>query len=95
MWPDPTQPVPVSDLLTIGVPERDLMVLRRFFESRRYRLFDVTTLDAARQLLQVQRLRAIFVDQDVSGIDGFEALRLLRRSLAIKEVPIFLFAARH
>lgn len=94
MWPDRAHPNPVSDLLTIGIAEPDLAALRDVFDTRRYRLVAADTLDDARQRLLAQACNAIFIGQDTCGIDGFEALRLLRRNPATRDVPIFFFATR-
>ncbi len=67
-------------------------VLRKLMQQNDYRTFEAYTAEEALELVQRERPDLIFLDIVLPGMDGFSALRALRRDPITKDVPIIMIS---
>ncbi len=67
-------------------------VLRKLMQQNDYRTFEAYSAEEALELVQHERPDLIFLDIVLPGMDGFSALRALRRDPATKDVPIIMIS---
>lgn len=67
-------------------------VLRKLMQQNDYRTFEAYSAEEALELVQRERPELIFLDIVLPGMDGFSALRALRRDPITKDVPIIMIS---
>jgi CheY-like chemotaxis protein len=67
-------------------------VLRKLMQQNDYRTFEAYSAEEALELVQRERPDLIFLDIVLPGMDGFSALRALRRDPITKDVPIIMIS---
>ncbi len=67
-------------------------VLRKLMQQNDYRTFEAYSAEEALELVKHERPDLIFLDIVLPGMDGFSALRALRREPTTKDVPIIMIS---
>jgi CheY-like chemotaxis protein len=67
-------------------------VLRKLMQQNDYRTFEAYSAEEALELVKNERPDLIFLDIVLPGMDGFSALRALRRDPSTKDVPIIMIS---
>ncbi len=67
-------------------------VLRKLMQQNDYRTFEAYSAEEALELVQREPPDLIFLDIVLPGMDGFSALRALRRDPITKDVPIIMIS---
>ena len=88
------QPVPAGALiLAVDDYEVNLEVLCMYLEGEGYRVIQATTGEAAIAQAQEHLPNLILMDVKMSGIDGLEAIRLLRADPKTRDIPVISLTA--
>lgn len=76
----------VDDSVTI------VAVLRKMLQQNGYETLEAYTAEKAMELIEQQPPHLVFLDIVLPGMDGFNALRAMRRHPATKSVPIIMIS---
>lgn len=76
----------VDDSVTI------VAVLRKMLQQNGYETLEAYTAEKALELIEQQAPELVFLDIVLPGMDGFNALRAMRRHPATKTVPIIMIS---
>lgn len=69
-----------------------LAVLRRYLEQNQYLVLEAETAEAGIQIARQERPDLIFLDIVLPGMNGFTALRTLRREPGTKQIPVIMMS---
>ena len=69
-----------------------LAVLRRYLEQNQYIVLEAETAEAGIQIARQEKPDLIFLDIVLPGMNGFTALRTLRREPGTKEIPVIMMS---
>jgi twitching motility two-component system response regulator PilH len=69
-----------------------LAVLRRYLEQNQYIVLEAETAEAGIQIARQEKPDLIFLDIVLPGMNGFTALRTLRREAGTKEIPVIMMS---
>jgi DNA-binding response OmpR family regulator len=69
-----------------------LAVLRRYLEQNQYLVLEAETAEAGIQIARQEKPDLIFLDIVLPGMNGFAALRTLRREPGTKEIPVIMMS---
>ncbi|HQW80747.1 MAG TPA: response regulator [Pseudomonadota bacterium] len=69
-----------------------LAVLRRYLEQNQYLVLEAETAEAGIQIARQEHPDLIFLDIVLPGMNGFTALRTLRREPGTKDIPIIMMS---
>jgi twitching motility two-component system response regulator PilH len=69
-----------------------LAVLRRYLEQNQYIVLEAETAEAGIQIARQEKPDLIFLDIVLPGMNGFTALRTLRRETGTKEIPVIMMS---
>ncbi|HEX6734964.1 MAG TPA: response regulator [Azonexus sp.] len=76
----------IDDSKTIGT------VLRKFLRSAGYETFEALDAESGLAMLPTQRPELIFLDIMLPGINGFAALRAIRRDPQTRDIPVIMMS---
>jgi two-component system, cell cycle response regulator DivK len=80
-------------ILIIEDNENNRMLVRDVLQSRGYRTEETDTGEEGVRLAQTARPALILMDIQLPGINGMEALQLLRADAATREIPVMAVTA--
>lgn len=69
-----------------------LAVLRRYLEQNQYIVLEAETAEAGIQIARDEKPDLIFLDIVLPGMNGFTALRTLRREAGTKDIPVIMMS---
>ena len=79
-------------ILVIDDSTTVLAVLRRYLEQNQYTVLEAETAEAGIQIARQELPDLIFLDIVLPGMNGFTALRTLRREPGTKNVPVIMMS---
>ncbi len=79
-------------ILVIDDSTTVLAVLRRYLEQNQYTVLEAETAEAGIQIARKEVPDLIFLDIVLPGMNGFTALRTLRREPGTKDVPVIMMS---
>jgi two-component system, cell cycle response regulator DivK len=80
-------------ILIVEDNENNRMLVRDVLQSRGYRTEETDTGEEGVRLAQASRPALILMDIQLPGINGMEALRLLRADAATRDIPVMAVTA--
>ena len=80
-------------ILIVEDNENNRMLVRDVLQSRGYRTEETDTGEEGVRLAQTARPALILMDIQLPGINGMEALQLLRADAATREIPVMAVTA--
>ena len=80
-------------ILIVEDNENNRMLVRDVLQSRGYRTEESETAEEGLQLAQASRPALILMDIQLPGMNGMEALKLLRADAATREIPVMAVTA--
>ena len=69
-----------------------LAVLRRYLEQNQYIVLEAETAEAGIQIARQEHPDLVFLDIVLPGMNGFTALRTLRREAGTKDIPVIMMS---
>ena len=69
-----------------------LAVLRRYLEQNQYIVLEAETAEAGIQIARQEHPDLVFLDIVLPGMNGFTALRTLRREPGTKDIPVIMMS---
>ena len=69
-----------------------LAVLRRYLEQNQYIVLEAETAEAGIQIARQEKPDLVFLDIVLPGMNGFTALRTLRREPGTKDIPVIMMS---
>lgn len=69
-----------------------LAVLRRYLEQNHYLVLEAETAEAGIQIARQEKPDLVFLDIVLPGMNGFTALRTLRREAGTKDIPVIMMS---
>jgi two-component system cell cycle response regulator DivK len=80
-------------ILIVEDNENNRMLVRDVLQSRGYRTEETETAEEGLQLAHTSRPALILMDIQLPGMNGIEALKLLRADVATREIPVMAVTA--
>ncbi|MCL2523551.1 MAG: response regulator [Betaproteobacteria bacterium] len=79
-------------VLIIDDSKTILAVLRKFLRSADYETFEALDAESGLAAIPIQRPDLIFLDIVLPGMNGFAALRAIRRDPAMRHIPVIMMS---
>ncbi len=79
-------------VLIIDDSKTIVMVLKKFLRSAGYETLEALDAESGLALLHEQTVELIFLDIMLPGINGFAALRAIRRDPATRDIPVIMMS---
>ena len=80
-------------ILIVEDNENNRMLVRDVLQSRGYRTEETDTAEEGLRLARASRPALILMDIQLPGMDGLEALKLLRAEAATRDIPVMAVTA--
>jgi CheY-like chemotaxis protein len=80
-------------VLCIEDNEANMLVIQRIMESQSMKLIPAFTAEEGIELARKYRPNLILMDLNLPGMDGLTATQILKRDIALQEIPIIAVTA--
>ncbi len=84
----------MNNVLVVEDDELLVMVLERLLSACGFNVWSVDTGEEALECAQSERPDLILLDGMLPGMDGFEILRNLRETTALRDIPVIFLTAQ-
>ncbi len=79
-------------VLVIDDSKTIVTVLRKFLRSAGYEVFEALDAESGLAIMQAQQPELVFLDIVLPGMNGFAALRAIRRDAALRDTPVIMMS---
>jgi len=79
-------------VLVIDDSKTIVTVLRKFLRSAGYEVYEAFDAESGLAIMQAQQPELVFLDIVLPGMNGFAALRAIRRDPALRDTPIIMMS---
>lgn len=84
-----------SKILIIDDSQTICTILKKMMEQNQYEVFTALDAETGIEIAQSEKINLIFLDIVLPGIDGFAALRKLRKHPETSHIPVMMMSGNH